>query len=636
MTKIAHCGTSIIPVCSGPGPRTCAAGRPSTRTRRTVVRTLCAALLTVGTGQVTQAAPGDLDPSFDADGRVLSNLSLSENALALVAQPDGRLVAAGFSGEALDTDFALVRYNPDGGLDTSFGQGGVVRTPLGPSDSFAAVLGLLRQADGKLVAAGFSFVDPTRRFDFTLVRYNPDGSLDPGFGENGVVHTDFFGPLEAAFGVVQQSDGKLVAAGFSAACISACGTTSEVFDSNFALARYNLDGSLDTTFNNTGRSMVFFEGGLLEGATGVVLQPDGRMVAAGESNGTPDGTGDFAFIRLNPDGSLDTSFGSLGGGALIPFSEGATDAANAALVIQPDNKLVAGGFSNSAGDPDFALVRLNPDGRLDTSFGLLGGRALISFGTGRVESVLALTIQPGGRLVAGGFSQTGGDSDFALARFNPDGSLDASFGPLGRRLTPFSAGSIDSAAALAIAPDGKLVAAGGSNAGGDFDFALARYFLVDEPRPVVQRCAGQPVTIMGTSQSETIRGTDGPDVILGLGGRDTIRGRGGDDVICGGSGNDRLVGGEGKDRLLGGRGDDRLFGDVGRDRMDGGSGRDVCRGLGDARKSCESRTARRPIDPRTPLPACPPAANVPGCGLVRNNASATVRSAISSMMRALP
>ena len=252
MTKIAHCGTSIIPVCGGPGPRTCAAGRPGTR--RTAVRTLCAALLAVATGQVTQAAPGDLDPSFDADGRVLSDLSHSENVLALVAQPDGKLVAAGFSGEGLDTDFALARYNPDGDLDTSFGQGGVVRTLLGPIDNFAVVLGLLRQADGKLVAAGFSFVDLTRFFDFTLVRYNPDGSLDPGFGEGGVVHTDFSQPLDAAFGVVQQPDGKLVAAGFSGVCISACDTTSPVFATDFALARYNPNGSLDTTFNNTGGS----------------------------------------------------------------------------------------------------------------------------------------------------------------------------------------------------------------------------------------------------------------------------------------------------------------------------------------------------------------------------------------------
>ena len=248
-----------------------------------------------------------------------------------------------------------------------------------------------------------------------------------------------------------------------------------------------------------------------------------------------------------------------------------------------------------------------------------------------------MTLQPDGRLVAGGVSQTGGDFDFALARFNPDGSLDASFGPLGgRALTPFSAGSIDTALALAIAPDGKLVAAGVSNAGGDDDFALARYFLADEPRPVVQRCAGGPATIMGTSQSETIRGTDGPDVILGLGGRDTIRGRGGNDVICGGRGDDQLVGGEGKDHLLGGSGDDRLFGDAGRDRLDGGIGTDRCRGLGDARKNCENRTARRPSDPRIPLSACPPIANVPGCGLPRSSASATVRSVISSMMRALP
>ncbi|MGH8587317.1 MAG: calcium-binding protein, partial [Gammaproteobacteria bacterium] len=247
---------------------------------------------------------------------------------------------------------------------------------------------------------------------------------------------------------------------------------------------------------------------------------------------------------------------------------------------------------------------------------------------GYSEGAIALVIQADGKLIAAGFSNGGGpdDFDFALARYNPDGRLDTSFSGGGFR-TFLGGGNSEGAEALAIQPDGKLVAAGFSNSGGDDDFALTRYILTDvTPPPPTDgtpppppRCGGRAVTILGTSDNDTIRGTEGPDVIHGLGGNDVIRGLGGDDTLCGGPGKDRLIGGQGRDRMFGQGGNDRLFGDKGKDRHDGGSGRDTCdRDRVELGKGCETTTRRgRPSDPppRVPPPTRPIAGicNTPGC-----------------------
>ena len=156
---------------------------------------------------------------------------------------------------------------------------------------------------------------------------------------------------------------------------------------------------------------------------------------------------------------------------------------------------------------------------------------------------------------------------------------------------------------LVLQADGKLVAAGDSNASVGSDFALA-------PLAVPRKCGGRRATILGTSRKDTIRGTRGADVILGLGGNDTIRGLQGNDTICGGPGRDRLIGNEGNDRLLGEGQSDKLFGDNGSDSLDGGSGRDACR-TGETVLRCEGQVAasERPKDPRKP--PCPPVSNFP-------------------------
>jgi uncharacterized delta-60 repeat protein/uncharacterized repeat protein (TIGR01451 family) len=270
------------------------------------------------------------------------------------------------------------------------------------------------------------------------------GTLDPSFGTGGEVTTDF-GGSDSAEAVAIQSDGKIVAVG---------GTFS--FPSgDFALARYNADGSLDPSFGSGGKVTTDFGG--FDAASAAVIQPDGRIVAAGRS-----GSGDFALARYNTDGSLDTTFGN---GGKLTTDFGGFDAAFG-VALQADGKIVAAGQGGPGGG--FALARYNTDGSLDPSFGS-GGEVTTHFTSG-FEVVIAVAIQLDGKIVVTGQTFAGGFQQFALARYNTDGSLDTSFASGGIVATNFG---FDSAfgGALAIQPDGKIVAAGRAGT----DFLLARY-----------------------------------------------------------------------------------------------------------------------------------------------------------------
>jgi uncharacterized delta-60 repeat protein len=402
-----------------------------------------------------QATPGGLDPSFGMGGNVTTAIgSGNDGAGALALQSDGKLVAAGISWNGPEDDFALARYNPDGSLDTSFNGTGTVTTAIGSSDDYADALVL--QPDGKLVAAGGSSTGPHDHF--ALARYNPDGSLDTNFHGTGTV-TTAVGADDWASALVLQPDGKLVAAG-----VSYNGSNPE-----FALARYNPDGSLDTNFNGTGTVTTAMGPGS-DFAYALALQPDGKLVAAGDSwNGSKYV---FALARYNPDGSLDTNFN--GTGKVTTAIGGSGEDAVNALTLQPDGKLVAAGTSWNGSKYVFALARYNPDGSLDTGFGFNGtGKVTTAFSSAN-DLANALVLQPDGKLVAAGTSGNGGNSDLALARYNPDGSLDTSFNGTGEVTSGIGSGD-DGASALALQPDGKLVAAGHSWNGSKYVFALARY-----------------------------------------------------------------------------------------------------------------------------------------------------------------
>jgi uncharacterized delta-60 repeat protein len=408
---------------------------------------------TLATG--VEIKPGNLDPTFGEGGKVTTDFFGESDGVSDIAlQPNGKIVAVGVAGG----DFALARYNRDGSLDTTFGDGGKVTTDFfGERDEARAIA---IQPNGKIVVVGFA--RSNEQPDFALARYNRDGSLDESFGHRGKVTTDFFGEFDEAFDVALLPNGKIVVVG------AARGSNTASVD--FALTRYNRDGSLDTTFGDGGKVTTIFSSGD-DTAGAVALQHDGKIVVAGVTNsGGPDI--DFALARYNRDGSLDESFGD--GGKVTTDFQGGAFAAD--VTLQPDGKIVAAGTAFSIGTSgDFALVRYNRDGSLDESFGH-GGKVTTDF-FGDSDAVSAIALQPDGKIIAVGFVFiTNVGQDFALARYNRDGSLDESFGHGGRVTTEFF-GDTAAATGVAIQRNGKIVAGGGAGSSNTdkFDFVLARY-----------------------------------------------------------------------------------------------------------------------------------------------------------------
>ncbi|HWX41720.1 MAG TPA: delta-60 repeat domain-containing protein [Blastocatellia bacterium] len=414
-----------------------------------------------------RAATGDLDPSFGSGGKVVTTLAGFDKIHALAVQNDGKIIAAGASGDK----FAVARYNANGSLDSGFGDNGTLTTGFFDMAGFEQINALLLQPDGKIVAAGYTAL-PQIGFDFALVRYNSDGTADKSFGSLGKVTTDFFGfsfDEAAAYALAIQSDGKIIAAG---------GTSSPLFQLNqeFGLARYNEDGTLDLSFGNGGKvaTSFFNNSDYNEGALAVVIQPDGKILAAGGA------FEDFGVARFNSDGSLDTSFGD-GGKVITRFSSDGTTIDQAlAISLQADGRIVAAGRSTiSVGHEVLAVARYNSDGSLDTGFGS-GGKLTADFfptGTGLLgDGLNSVVFQADGKIVAGGLSNPITTSDFGLARYNSDGTLDSTFGSGGKVTTDFGVSRFGGLRAaiytLALQADGKVIAAGEDGSG---DFALARY-----------------------------------------------------------------------------------------------------------------------------------------------------------------
>lgn len=411
------------------------------------------------------ATPGALDTCFNTSGMVVTRASAAtahDAARALVIQPDGKLVVAGQANGL--GDFVLVRYNPDGSRDTSFGPDGtgIVRTSIGDNDFAYA---LARQPDGKLVVAGRTGNSAGTSHAWALVRYLANGVVDTTFGTNGVVLTTVAAATnpQGAYALAVQPDGKLVAAG-------------DVFGS-LVLARFEGNGTLDTSFDGDGLASVpgFSVGPDYSGteAASLVLQADGKLVVGGRHGGY------LAVARVNPDGSPDTTFDGDGVVSTPVGSEFYSYAAGVA--VQADGKVVAAGYA-FAGDGryDFAVVRYNPDGALDTTF---DGDGMVMTAVGeRNDEARAVAIQADGKIVVAGFSESGaasspftGPDEFALARYNTDGSLDGTFGA-GGIVRTFVRESYDRAYAVAIQPgDGKLVVAGSAMDDTSQDVALARY-----------------------------------------------------------------------------------------------------------------------------------------------------------------
>ncbi|MDZ4405030.1 LamG-like jellyroll fold domain-containing protein [Prosthecobacter sp.] len=392
--------------------------------------------------------PGALDYTFNGSGKTTTGFGAgNDGAHAVVVQPDGKIVAVGASGNYPEEDFALARYHANGALDTSFNGTGKITLGLAQND---VLEGVALQSDGKIVAVGYT--GATTPHDFAVLRYNSDGTPDTSFNGNGRVITAVGSGDDLGYGVVVQTDGKIVVAGAA--------------DSDFAVVRYNTNGSLDTSFNGTGMVTTSFVAGY-ESGTSLVLQSDGKIVAAGYAhNGT---NYDFAVVRFHANGTLDTGFNGTG---KVITSIGSGNDQPYFVAIQTNGKILLAGFTTNGSVDDAALVRYNTDGSLDTSFGGTG-KIVTAIGTGDdAAHSLALTLD--GKILAGGYATTNSNADFALLRYNTNGTLDSSFGNGGKIITAIGSGN-DKALGMAVQADGGIVLAGSSFNGVDDDFAMVRY-----------------------------------------------------------------------------------------------------------------------------------------------------------------
>ena len=431
-------------------------------------------IIVVPAAMARTGTAGALDTSFGGDGEVTWSFTPG-SAGDVAIQGDGKIVAAGATGGS-DSDFEVARYDSDGMLDSTFGGDGVVTTSF--STRIDIGIGVAIQSDGKIVAVGVSNI-PDTDWKWAIVRYNTDGTFDATFGGDGKITTNFAPYKDVAHDVKIQSDGKIVVAGESAFADGRPGS-----NRRFALARYNSDGSLDTTFGVGGLVTTNFTPFAdAVGAGGLAIQADGKIVAAGfagrkdaNPHGSPGAT--FAMARYDIDGTLDATFGSDG---TVTTDVAPSGDFGQAVAIQNDGKIVVGGVAGvsdfsggSAGNGKFALVRYNPDGTLDNTFGE-GGNVRTNLTTYEDEAH-GLAIQTDGKIVAVGIAGIGGPNwEAGLARYNTDGTLDTTFGSGGTVMTDFTP-KIDFAFAVAIQADGKIVTAGVSGLGGAHPkFALARY-----------------------------------------------------------------------------------------------------------------------------------------------------------------
>jgi uncharacterized delta-60 repeat protein len=447
---------------------------------RLAVIVLLPLLLCIVPLYLASAAEGDLDTTFGVGGTVFLNFGVSPgstDALGVAVQPDGRIVVSGrafgnFNGSA------LARLNSDGSLDQTFGVGGVVRPAVTHGN-------VELQSDGKILVLGS-----------VLVRYNTDGTVDTSFGSSGQVTTNFF-----KRDLTIQPDQKIIVVGQS-------GTFTGVTGGGFVVARFNQNGTPDGTFGVGGQvtTIINNSGNSAEAAA---VQTDGKIVVVGQTSGLS--PGEFALVRYNSDGSIDTTFGSNG---IVITDVGSSEHAQS-IFVQPDGKIVLGGDASVTINTDFVLVRYNPDGSLDNSFGT-GGKVITTFGQNRRHILARILLLPNGKIIAVGGADRipdtiTGPAAWVLARYNPDGSLDNSFGVGGKVETV--TGSFDSLARnAALQQDGKIIAVGQFPNGGDNSAVVARYLNTGTILPAIQFQSNQYSIVEGSAGARVITLTRTGDI----------------------------------------------------------------------------------------------------------------------------
>jgi uncharacterized delta-60 repeat protein len=479
--------------------------------------------------RLTPSDGGLLDPTFGSGGTVLNTTGTTSQALTdVTALPDGKLLTAGYvkgpptTAGFVSLDFAAARYNPDGTFDTSFGSGGMVTVDFKGGTDWATAAAVQPGTGGKILLAGSAYVNNTV---FGVVRLNPDGTLDTTFGLKGSKGKVTASPdarhADDAYSMVVYPDGKFLLAGLARNLASTAW-------GSIALARFNADGTLDTSFGTKGTVLTTItawgESKPDQHVVNVAVDGNGRIVVSASDARITGNRADFLVARFNTNGSLDTTFGAAGTGVVTTdLASGSYDRAYT-MALQSDGKILVGGMeSPSTGLPNptpLAVVRYNPDGSLDTTFGQGGiDLAVWDVGPGQIGAATAeaVAVQPDGKILiaargdratpdgAGNYSFDYGS--ILLMRFNADGSRDLSYGPSGTGTVTTSLGYHADVSAMALQADGRPVVVGEMNTNSPYFeyFALARFTgSTASPSPVqigsfaassTTVPAGSPVTL---------------------------------------------------------------------------------------------------------------------------------------------
>lgn len=398
-----------------------------------------------------------LDSTFAINGQATTDIDNADNrAYCLAIQSDNKIVVAGFMHNGHDYDFATIRYNYDGSIDSTFGINGKVITDFeGNNDRIYSVAITDEQ---KILAAGYS-VDSFGISDFCLIRYDSNGGLDTSFGISGKVITRINNNNSKGYGLTIQNDGKIIVVG---QCYAGP-------NGDFAIVRYNPNGSLDSLFYSSGTSIIDF-GSWNDKAMSALQRSDGKIIVSGISSNQ------IAVLRLDLNGTIDSTFAT--NGKII--INNCLASPKSSMILQNDGKiLIAGNYYS-----DIALIRLYENGFLDTTFNSTG-ITFIDFGNNCLDNGSSLDIQTDGKIIVTGQTYVNGSySDVALLRFNNDGSLDSTANlPNGKITTDFY-GYNDWGYSTVIQNDGKILVAGESYNGNNYDFALVRYMNSEDANTV--------------------------------------------------------------------------------------------------------------------------------------------------------
>lgn len=417
---------------------------------------------------------GTLDPSFNFIGYKYTAFTGQDQAYDLAIQADGKIVTVGRSLNTYNlNDIAISRFLPTGALDNTFGSAGKVIITSTRVDQYVESVAI--QPDGKIVATGryksLSTIQGSNIYYFMTIRLNTNGTLDNTFNGTGKILTTFNLANCFAHSIALQSDGKIVAGGQN--------YNGAYYD--FALVRYNSNGTLDNTFGVSGKK-TFSVSVKDDYCNEIAIQPNGRIVAAGITEKTAGGYRAIAVIRFLSNGSPDNSFGSSG---IVITDPGADhDAGGLSVALQADNKIVVSGHDMNGNDLQgyFAVARYNSDGSADATF---NGGSVVLTPVQYYDRGESVAIQNDGRIVVAGMVENYNGFEFnsCVLRYLPNGSLDNSFGSAGTGIVIKNFGGADLSAqdwlnGVALQNDGRIVTAGlvQTQSGNPFYFLNARYF----------------------------------------------------------------------------------------------------------------------------------------------------------------